>query len=132
MPHERQRFEDESEEDKPRETAYKVIYIPGLAQQEPQQSRDKVETEAIEAFRALADRLCEEHPSISTYKGIFGGIPHLKDVRLSVADILSHLYVLGSISAILERYAPDITEEQIKEAIAYAQDFLEEALHSRP
>jgi uncharacterized protein (DUF433 family) len=82
-------------------------------------------------MRALADKLCEEHLSISTHEGIFGGLPHIKDVRLSVADILSHLYVLGSIAAILERYGSDVTEEQIKEAIAYAQDFLEEALHTR-
>jgi hypothetical protein len=30
---------------------------------------------------------------------------------------------------VLERYAPDVSEEQIKEVIAYAQGFLEEAVH---
>lgn len=76
-------------------------------------------------FRALADKLCEEHPAISTDKSIFGGMPHIKNVRLSVGDILAKLYVYGSVQAILDIYAPDIDEEQIKEAIAYAQDFLE-------
>src|SRR2546429_3820612 len=39
-----------------------------------------------EEFRALAKKLCKEHPSISTYEGIFGGLPHIIGVRLSVAD----------------------------------------------
>lgn len=82
-----------------------------------------------ERCRALAERLTKEHPGISTYWGIYGGIPHITGVRLSVADVLSHLYVLGSIDAILERYGEDVSEEQIKEAIAYAQDFLEAAFH---
>jgi uncharacterized protein (DUF433 family) len=77
----------------------------------------------------LAEKLCKEHPGISTYRGIFGGIPHIRGVRLSVADVLSHLYVLGSIDALLERYGQDVSEAQIKEAIAYAQDFLEAAFH---
>jgi uncharacterized protein (DUF433 family) len=84
-----------------------------------------------ESFRALADRLCEEHPLISTDKGIFGGTPHLKDLRLSVGNILADLYVYGSIQEVQKIYAPDVTEEQIKEAIAYAQDFLEEACAAR-
>jgi uncharacterized protein (DUF433 family) len=82
-------------------------------------------------FRTLADQLCEEHPAISTDKGIFGGMPHIKDVRLSVGDILSQLYVYGSTQAILDIYAPDVSEEQVKEAIAYAQDFLETACAAR-
>lgn len=95
----------------------------------PVRHRELGDAELQQKLRELADKLCEEHPSISTQKGIFGGFPHIKDVRLSVADVLSHLFVLGSIAAILERYAPDVTEEQIKEAIAYAQDFLEASLH---
>ena len=94
-------------------------------------NEDKPEYVASQAFSALADKLCEEHPAISTDKGIFGGMPHIKNVRLSVGDILSQLYVYGSTQAILDIYAPDISEEQIKEAIAYAQDFLETACASR-
>lgn len=82
-----------------------------------------------EYCRELAWDLINKHPEISVYQGIFGGIPHIRGVRLTVGDILGHLYVLGSIAAILERYGNDVSEEQIKEAIAYAQDFLEEALH---
>jgi uncharacterized protein (DUF433 family) len=93
--------------------------------------RSKEPSEHIEEPSTLAQRLCKEHPQISMHPGIFGGVPHIKGVRLSVADVLSHLYVLGSVSAVLERYAPDVSEEQIKEAIAYAKDFLEEAVHPR-
>ena len=78
-------------------------------------------------FRSLAEELCEEHRGISTYQGIFGGVPHLKNVRLSVTDVLSQLYVLGSIEAVVAYYAPDISAEQVKEAIAYAHDFMERA-----
>jgi uncharacterized protein (DUF433 family) len=82
-------------------------------------------------FLSLADKLCEEHSSISTDKGIFGGMPHIKNVRLSVGDILAKLYIYGNVQAILDIYSPDITEEQVKEAIAYAQDFLETACDPR-
>jgi len=65
------------------------------------------------------------HPMISTDEGIFGGIPHLREMRLSVGDILAQIYALGSITAVVNYYAPYISEEQVKEAVAYAQDFLE-------
>jgi uncharacterized protein (DUF433 family) len=83
------------------------------------------QTVAQEYIRALSERLCEEHPSISTYEGVFGGIPHLKGLRISVADVLEQLYLTGSISAVQAIYSPDVSEEQIKEALAYAQDFVE-------
>lgn len=79
------------------------------------------------AFRALAVRLTAIHPAISTDESIFGGIPHIKGVRLSVGDILAKLYIYGNIQEILETYSPHVSEEQVKEAIAYAQDFLEMA-----
>jgi uncharacterized protein (DUF433 family) len=83
-----------------------------------------------EDVRALADNLCEQHPAISTYEGVFGGVPHLAGLRISVPDILEQLYLTGSIAAVQNIYAPDVSEDQIKEAIAYAQDFLESALSS--
>lgn len=86
---------------------------------------------ARQYFCAIADRLCEEHPSISSDPGIFGGMPHIQNVRLSVGDVLSKLYVYGSIKDVADIYSPDVNEEQIKEAIAYAQDFLETACGPR-
>jgi uncharacterized protein (DUF433 family) len=83
--------------------------------------------DAAQAFRGLAQRLTVIHPAISTEEHIFGGMPHIKGVRLSVGDILAKLYVYGNIQEILESYSPHVSEEQIKEAIAYAQDFLETA-----
>lgn len=82
---------------------------------------------AKEHFRALAKRLCEEHPNICTDKGIFGGVPHIKNVRLAVTDVLAQLYMLGSIDAVVNYYSSDINEAQIKEAVAYAHDFMEMA-----
>jgi uncharacterized protein (DUF433 family) len=56
---------------------------------------------------------------------VLGGIPHLDNTRLSVGQVLSRLYVLGSIEEVVKYYSPYVTIDQIKEAIAYAQDFLE-------
>lgn len=78
-----------------------------------------------ESLRALATKLCEAHPGISTDPGIFGGVPHIENVRLSVGDILAKLYVYGNIQKVQEIYSPGVSAEHIKEAIAYAQDFLE-------
>jgi uncharacterized protein (DUF433 family) len=97
----------------------------GVSTQAPQ-------TGLQEHVRALSERLCEEHPAISTYKGIFGGIPHLKGLRIAVADILEQLYLTGSICAVQKIYSPDVSEEQIKEALAYAQDFVETVLCPSP
>lgn len=79
--------------------------------------------------RALAQRLCEDHPEISTDADIFNGNPHLKNVRLTVGNILAKLYNYGSIAAVVSIYKQAISEDQVKEAIAYAQDFLEAAIH---
>jgi uncharacterized protein (DUF433 family) len=79
----------------------------------------------ISPFRSLFEICRVEHPSISIEPSVLGGIPHIIGTRLSVGQILGRLYVLGSISSVAQYYAPHISEEQIKEAIAYAQDFLE-------
>lgn len=78
-----------------------------------------------ERFRALAVKLCESHPLISTDAEILGGAPHIKGTRLSVRTILAKLHVYGSIQAIVKIYEPHLSEEQVKEALAYAQDFME-------
>lgn len=79
-----------------------------------------------ELLRAVATKLCKAHPGISTDPGIFGGVPHIENVRLSVGDILAKLYVYGDIQKVQEIY-PNVSAKQIKEAIAYAQDFIEAA-----
>lgn len=83
-----------------------------------------------QAFSGLADSLCQEHGLISTDKNVLGGIPHIANTRLSVGRILAKLYVLGSIEAVLADYA-HLSAEQVKAAIAYAQDFLEAACDTR-
>lgn len=79
----------------------------------------------ITPFRWLFEKCCVEHPSISIELRVLGGVPHIKNTRLSVGQVLGRLYVLGSIKAVAEYYSPYISEEKIKEAIAYAQDFME-------
>jgi uncharacterized protein (DUF433 family) len=78
-----------------------------------------------ESARALADRLCEEHPAISTNERVLGGVPHIKGLRLSVAHVLAHLHHLGSVDAIVTEFKQRISAEQVKQALAYAHDFME-------
>lgn len=78
-------------------------------------------------FCALADRLCSDHPGIETNVNIKGGIPRIKGSRIAVSQILGRIYVLGSIDAVTNYYAPEVSKEQVKAAVSYAQDFLETA-----
>lgn len=78
-----------------------------------------------ESPRVLAERLCAKHPAISTDPEILGGTPHIKGTRLSVRTIMGKLHLYGNVQTILDIYEPHLSEEQVKEAIAYAQDFLE-------
>jgi len=80
---------------------------------------------ARRVFRALTEKLCKEHPAISMDAEVLGGTPHVTNTRLSVGKVLSKLYLYGSIQAIVEIHEPHLSEAQVKEAIAYAQDFLE-------
>ena len=78
-------------------------------------------------IRGVIRECCNEHPMISCERGIFGGIPHIREMRLSVGDVLAQIYALENIDAVVGYYNQDISKEQIKEAVAYAQDFLEKA-----
>lgn len=81
-----------------------------------------------EKFRSLAKRIALEHSEISTNPNVLSGTPHIQNTRLSVAVILGKLYLYGSILEVVENYKPHLSEEQVKAALAYAQDFLEIAL----
>lgn len=84
-----------------------------------------------QSLKIMAKKLCKEHPEIEIDPEMLGGMPHIKGLRLSVGNILEKLYVYGSVEKIQEIYKSDISERQIKAAIAYAQDFLENACVSR-
>lgn len=63
------------------------------------------------------------HPSIVVGDGVLGNSPHIKGRRLSVRTVLARIYTLGSIEAVAEAY--ELSEEQVKEAIAFTQDLIE-------
>lgn len=73
----------------------------------------------------LLARCCSEHPHISIEPEVLGGIPHIRDSRVSVAYVLDQLYVLGSIGAVADLFAPEINEKQVKDAVGFAQLFVE-------
>jgi len=87
----------------------------------------QLEAGAGEGFGALADKLCERHPAISTNERVLGGMPHLKGLRISVPHILAHLHHLGSVDAIVAEFKQRVSAEQVKQALAYAHDFMEMA-----
>jgi uncharacterized protein (DUF433 family) len=99
-----------------------TLTVPAKQQVERKSVKDKL--------RVLVERLCAEHPSICTDPEVLGGTPHIKGTRLSVRTILGKLYLYGSVQTVLDIYEPHLSEEQVKEAIAYAQGFLEIACDS--
>jgi uncharacterized protein (DUF433 family) len=64
------------------------------------------------------------HPLISTNGEVLDGVPHLEGTSLTVSQVLARVYVHGSIAAVTQYY-DDVSEEQIKEALSYAQTFME-------
>jgi uncharacterized protein (DUF433 family) len=78
-------------------------------------------------IKALAEMCLDKHPGISIDPLILGGIPHIEDTRLSVGQVVGRVRALGSIQAVVEYYRGSVTEPQIKEALAYAQEFIERA-----
>jgi uncharacterized protein (DUF433 family) len=112
---------------KPRSLALMLLpFVEKPAPLAPREARRSVKQE----LRALADKLCERYPGISTDQDILSGAPHIKNVRLSVGNILAKLYLYGNIQDIVKIYEPHVTEDHVKQAIAYAQDFLETAYHA--
>jgi uncharacterized protein (DUF433 family) len=78
-------------------------------------------------MKDILDKCLAEHSAVTAYDGIFGGTPHLKDRRFSVGDVLARIFTEGSIGAVSEAYG--IPEAELKCALAFAQDFIEDAFH---
>ena len=77
-------------------------------------------------FRWMFERCRQDYPGISLDERVLGGIPHLDGTRLSVGQILGRLYMLGSLYEVVRYYSElGLTEEQVKEAIGFSQDFVE-------
>ena len=79
---------------------------------------------SAETIKRIFDKCLKDHPGIQMYDGILGGTPHLKDARLGVGCILGKIHTYGGIHELLMERA-DLTGSQVKEAIAFAQDFIE-------
>lgn len=65
------------------------------------------------------------HQAIARDSEVLGGIPHIVGTRLSLGQVLGRLYVHGSIEKVVAYYDGQVNTAQIREAIAYAQDFIE-------
>lgn len=74
------------------------------------------------------EQLIEEcaygYSQITVVPVLLNGLPHVKGTTLLVSEVLSRLYVHRGIAEVVKYYG-NITEEQIKEAIAYSSKFME-------
>lgn len=82
------------------------------------------QTEAKEYVRSLVESLCDVHPAIEMTDRI-KGVPVIKGSRLSVGQILGRINALHSIDAVVSFYQSSVSEDQVKAALAFTQDFLE-------
>jgi uncharacterized protein (DUF433 family) len=76
-------------------------------------------------IQPLIAQCAMSYEAIATDSNLLGGIPRIAGTRLSVGQVLGRLYVHGSIEQVVAYYGGQVTTAQIKEAIAYAQDFIE-------
>lgn len=93
-----------------------VMYFP-IARENAAKSLERKVREQLK-------ELSERYPEISISREVFRGKPHIKGTRFTVADVLTALYADGSIANVLDEYEHSFTEEQMKEAILFARDFL--------
>ena len=64
-----------------------------------------------------------DRPRITQIPGIMGGKPCIKGTRITVETLVDHLASGETVAELLEGY-PDITEEDVRAALAYAADHL--------
>ena len=77
---------------------------------------------AGEQFRELASRLTKKHPQISVQMDLFRGAPHVKGTKLTVANALAYVTMLGSTEAASRELG--VSKEQVEEALTYARSFV--------
>lgn len=88
-----------------------------------------VKVNRLMELESLYEKCASGHPHVSTNSPGLYGIPHIKKTTVEVSEVLSRLYVHGSIPATV-KYYDDPTEEQIKDALAFAGRFMELACNA--
>jgi len=74
---------------------------------------------------AMLIECCALHPKIEVDQEIQGGAPCIENSRVTVDFVLDRLSVHGSVRAVMKRSLPQLAEDQVRDAIAFARDFLE-------
>lgn len=64
-----------------------------------------------------------EHPRITMIPGVMGGKPCIQGTRITVEVLIDHLSAGETVDELLEGY-PDISEDDVRAALAYAADHL--------
>lgn len=72
----------------------------------------------------LFSKCANGHLHVNVDQSLLDGVPHVKGTTVVVSEILARLYVHGSIAAVVKYYG-DMTEEQIKDALFFAYEFIE-------
>lgn len=78
-----------------------------------------------ESANALLNRVALKHPHVGRTEGICGSKMIVGGIRIAVTDILVYLWQGHDVDYISREYG--LSPEQVKCAIAFAQDFIEEA-----
>ena len=81
-------------------------------------------------IESLYQSCLSDHPNISTNSDLFCGVPHINGTTIEISEILNRLYVHTNIRELVKYYG-DVTEEQVKDALAYAARFIELASNNR-
>lgn len=76
-------------------------------------------------IQAVIQKCCIKHEGIEFDKNVLGGLPVIKGTRIDVGFLLNRLSLYGNINDVIEQSVPHLTEQQIREAIAFASDFVE-------
>ena len=82
--------------------------------------------EPVNPYRWLFELSRRDNQGISINERVLGGIPHIEGTRLSVGQVLGRLHALGNVQDVAEYYSElNLSVDQVKEAISFAQDFVE-------
>jgi uncharacterized protein (DUF433 family) len=81
-------------------------------------------------FSSVLARAAEHHKGIAIDEDILGGTPRLANTRIPVYMILDAIEYYGNIEGALKSY-PHLSKEQVKEAMSFAAEVLEQPLDNK-
>jgi uncharacterized protein (DUF433 family) len=85
---------------------------------------DSLDRDFEQPFSAVLKRALENFPSVSIDVNVLGGTPRISGTRIPVYMVIDALRHCGTVQGVLSSY-PDLTIEQVEEALCFAGAVLE-------